>query len=150
MLNQFPEVYTLKDNLMLTHYMIGGSYTDFKDAASARNQVKLAGAKDATILAFYDGNFVPLNKKGVVYKVQLGAFKSTPDQKFMSTFKQFKDGSKSKDSLGLTHYLVGSYTDLQVAISASDKVNQGSVKGSFVVAFYNGNKISIPDVVKLP
>jgi hypothetical protein len=149
MLNQYPDVTVIKDNLGLTHYLIG-SDTSFKDAVNSRAQAKLAGAKEATIMAFNDGNYVSFNKSGVVYKIQLGVFRNIPDPKFMNTFKQFKDGSVSKDNAGLSHYLVGAYPDFQSALAANDKANQGGVKDSFVVAYYNGNKISIPEIMKLP
>ncbi len=149
LLNQFEDVSIIKDKQGLTHYVVG-SYGGFQGAVNARDQAKLAGAKDASVVAFTNGEFSSLNKKGVIFKVQLGVFRATPDQKFQNMLKQFKDVTITKDSLGLTHYMVGSSEDIQGAFAAKDKAAQAGKKDSFIIAFYNGTKISIPDILKLP
>jgi len=85
---------------------------------------------------------------GLVFKIQLGAFSNTPDQTFMSMFKKLPGGSVVKDNAGLSHYLSGSYNDLQSATTARDAAKAKGIN-TVIKAIYNGQFISMSEAMNI-
>jgi hypothetical protein len=147
-----------------------GNMSSYSDAVKYLNQLKALGYTDAFIRATKDGKNITIGQAtatnganapkaangtgsaaaiaqaigtGLVYKIQLGVFGNiAPDQHFMSVLNQFQDLKIVKDNAGLSHYLVGSYSDFKSANAARDQAKAGGIKDVCVMAFSNGHYIS--------
>ncbi|MDF2436561.1 MAG: WD40-like beta Propeller containing protein [Bacteroidota bacterium] len=91
-----------------------------------------------------------VSDSGVVYKVQIGAFKDEVPLSIANQFLKIANkGIKNyKDPNGLTIYTLGSFTSYEQASSLKAEI-AGVVSDAFVVAYNNGNKISIDEAKSL-
>lgn len=86
---------------------------------------------------------IPVNSKqpsGLVYKVQVGAFRNPLPQ---DHFKEFAPISGEQLNNGITRYMVGYFTTFDPANEAKGKVNGIGYGDAFVVAYCNGERITI-------
>ena len=80
---------------------------------------------------------------GLVYKVQIGAFRNEPDKKY---FDKFAPVSGQSLDNGITRFMVGYFTNFNPANTAKTKVRgMGDYKDAYVVAYYNGERVSISE-----
>lgn len=86
------------------------------------------------------------DQSGIVYRVQLLATGKTmkPDD-----FKGIQPISVEKAPNNIQRYLGGEFSNIQDASSAKDKYVKLGFSSAFVVAFYNGSKISLQEASKL-
>jgi hypothetical protein len=94
---------------------------------------------------YSDDNPIPLNPKlpnGLVYKVQVGAFRKPIPQ---DLFKGFAPISAEKVRDDITRYRVGYFTSFDIANQSKNKVRQLGYKDAFVVALMNGERIKISE-----
>ena len=90
-------------------------------------------------------NPIPVNPKlpdGLVYKVQVGAFRNPIPQ---DLFKGFAPISAEKVRDDITRYRVGYFTSFDIANNSKNKVRQLGYKDAFVVAIMNGERITISE-----
>ncbi len=90
-------------------------------------------------------NPIPVNPKlpdGLVYKVQVGAFRNPIPQ---DLFKGFAPISAEKVRDDITRYRVGYFTSFDIANDSKNKVRQLGYKDAFVVAIMNGERITISE-----
>ena len=89
-------------------------------------------------------NPIPVNAKqplGLVYKVQVGAFRNPLPQQ---SFNKFAPISGQALQSGVTRYMVGYFTNFSPADAAKEEIHGiGGYNDAFVVAYYNGERISI-------
>jgi hypothetical protein len=79
--------------------------------------------------------------EGLVYKVQIGAFRNEPRKEY---FDKFAPISGQTLNNGITRYMVGYFTSFNHANTAKTQVRgMGDYKDAFVVAYYNGKRISM-------
>ncbi len=94
--------------------------------------------------AVYTEEFrIPVTNKvtsGLVYKVQVGAFRNPLPQ---DHFNQFAPISGEKLNNGITRYMVGYFTTFTPANDAKGKVNAIGYGDAFVVAYCNGERITV-------
>lgn len=158
----------------LYKYMTG-SFTSIEGAAKLKVEMLLNGYPGAFIAAYKDGKRVTLeeagatlvkksdvsetpesesagaiNKKLVKFKVQVGVFKNQPPNNLLSIFSKLKDLNGERTSSGLTRYVVGSFTDYKEAEAfKNDIVTKYGLTGSFVVATFNNEYISIQEAFEI-
>jgi myosin heavy subunit len=92
---------------------------------------------------------IPVNIKqpdGLVYKVQIGAFRNPIPQ---DLFKGFAPITGEKTDSGLTRYLAGLFNNINSANNAKDAIRELGYNDAFVVAYYNGERISIAEARRL-
>ncbi len=77
---------------------------------------------------------------GLIYKVQVGAFRNPLPQ---DHFKEFAPISGEKLNNGITRYMVGYFTTFAPADTARTEVNALGYTDAFVVAYCNGDRITI-------
>ena len=90
-------------------------------------------------------NPIPLNPKlpkGLIYKVQVGAFRNPIPQ---NLFKGFAPISAEKVKDDITRYRVGYFKTLQNANDAKNQVRSLGYKDAFVVALNNGSRIKLSE-----
>lgn len=82
------------------------------------------------------------NSNKVVFRVQLGAFKTQPDMKF------FKNTSNLivLESGGLFRYYSGAFDNFQEAAEHKVKMSVNGFEGSFVTPFKGGKKVTLESV----
>lgn len=92
---------------------------------------------------------IPMNPalpEGLVYKVQVGAFrKSLP----ANHFNQFAPLSGEKLDNGITRYTAGLFLKFNSANEAKTAIRKKGYSDAFVVAFMNGKRISLTEARKL-
>jgi hypothetical protein len=158
----------------LYKYMTG-SFTTFDQAAKHKVEMLLKGYQGAFITAYKDGKRVALEKAGatpakkedqldqsdstavnafdkklVSFKVQVGVFKNEPPSDKQEIFAKLKNVSKESTSAGLIRYVVGNYSSYSAAQAAkADLSKTPGLEDAFVVAFYNGQYISIQEAQEL-
>lgn len=91
---------------------------------------------------YSDETPIPLGDQpsGLVYKIQVGAFRNPLPQ---DHFNEFAPISGEKLNNGITRYMVGYFTTFDPANSARSEVNRLGYSDAFVVAYCNGERISI-------
>jgi len=86
---------------------------------------------------------IPVNEKlpeGLVYKVQIGAFKNPIPQ---NLFKGITPIAGETTSQGLTRYMAGVFVKYTTADFAKNQIRDFGYRDAFVVAFLNGKRIPI-------
>jgi hypothetical protein len=150
-----------------------GSFTNFDAAAKHKVEMILKGYNGAFIAAYKDGKRVSLteagatmpkkgeqeisdssavngaNKNLVTFKVQVGAFKNEPPAEKLELFNKVKGISKETTSAGLNRYVVGSFNDYKSAEALKAEMIRNGLTDAFVIAFFNGEYISIQEAIEL-
>ncbi len=81
---------------------------------------------------------------GLVFKVQIGAFRNPIAQ---NLFKGIKPVTAEKTPQGLMRYTAGLFNKFETANNAKTQVNGLGYRDAFVVAFFNGKRISINEAL---
>lgn len=92
---------------------------------------------------------IPINPplpEGLVFKVQIGAFKKPIKQ---SAFRGLQPITGETTTRGFTRYTAGLFKELPKANAAKNKVHRIGYRDAFVVAFYNGKRISLKEAETL-
>ena len=88
---------------------------------------------------------IPINPKlpeGLIFKVQIGAFAKPIAQ---NAFKGLQPLAGETTANGMTRYTAGTFTEFVKAKGALNKVKDMGYKDAFIVAFYNGKRITLKD-----
>jgi len=95
--------------------------------------------------AYSKVNPIPLNPglpDGLVFKIQIGAFrKPIPDD----SFKNLQPVSAETSRPGWLRYCVGMFRTFEPANLVKKELRKGEYKDAFVVAYYNGERISLQE-----
>ena len=92
---------------------------------------------------YNSSNPIPLNvkaPKGLVYRVQVGAFRKPIPQNLYSSFNPVS-GELSPN--GLTLYMAGYFNNARNAVTARKQIQQLGYSDAFVVAYCDGKKITL-------
>lgn len=77
----------------------------------------------------------------LVYKIQIGVFRNAPDEKKLIPLKPVS--SEMMAESGLVKYFSGQFASYEEASSQLTSVREKGFPGAFVVAFYNGEAITV-------
>jgi hypothetical protein len=95
-----------------------------------------------TARSFYDSSTpIPINPpmpSGLIYKVQIGAFRNAIKQ---DAFKGIKPITGESTGTGLTRYSAGEFTNFAEANFARDEIRGIGYRDAFVVAYRNGKRV---------
>ena len=113
-----------------------------------RSYQEIQGGEEAVKEAEAAGKKVTTTKKtNPVYKIQIGVFRNTPDEEVL---KKLPSVSKIPiPDKGLTKYFAGEYPSYEEAQKDLQKVRDLGFSGAFIVAFYNGKRISVSKAKEL-
>ena len=84
----------------------------------------------------------------VIFKVQLGIY-SKNDVIELSKLNDLEGVEKTEISEGIHRYTIGTYTSIQGAMLKLNKVVKQGYEGSYIIAFYNNEQISIKKAKEL-
>ena len=84
--------------------------------------------------------------EGLVYKVQVGAFRNPISP---AIFKGIQPLTGEQTTSGLTRYFAGEFKVLNTANAAKNEVRGLGYSDAFVVAFYNGKRISLTEAARM-
>ena len=102
-----------------------------------------------TDITYSDENPIPINPgnpDGLIFKVQVGAFRKPIPQ---DLFKGFAPISAEVIRDGITRYRVGYFTAWEIANNAKNEIRSIGYSDAFVVAIYNGEYMSLSEARKL-
>ncbi|MFN7013640.1 MAG: SPOR domain-containing protein [Bacteroidia bacterium] len=94
-------------------------------------------------VVYNESNPIPLDvelPEGLIFKVQVGAFRNRIPQ---DLFKGFAPVTGETTPSGLTRYTAGFFKAFETADLAKDVIKGYGYEDAFVVAFFNGKRISI-------
>ena len=154
-----------------------GRFRRYQSAVNALKIVKETGFTDAFIVAYQDGinittekglllepkNAPVINPKiaklsnesskdEVVIKIQIGAFKGTIPEDVLESYKMLASGKKVEQYVnenGIRIYTIGNFYNFDEAQSLKKYMVERGNEGIFLVAFKNGQKISVQEAKKL-
>lgn len=104
---------------------------------------------NSRVSAYSKSRPIPFNidmPKGLVYKVQVGAFRNPIPQ---DHFKGFAPISGETTNIGLTRYTAGLFGNFAAANLAKNQIRGMGYSDAFVVAYYDGKRISIAQAAKV-
>ncbi len=143
------EAVNLQEEALLLYMQYLDGNTSVQDSLMNNKAVKenisyqeIQGGEEAVKEAEASGKKVTTTQKAKpVYKIQIGVFRNTPDEQAL---KKLPPVSKiSIPDKGLTKYFAGEYPSYEEAQKDLQKVRDSGFSGAFIVAFYNGNRISV-------
>ena len=90
------------------------------------------------------------SEPGIVYKIQIGAFRSTRNQTQLNTLNAISINGLNTytNANGLLVYTTASYPSYELAAAARTQIINNGNAGVFIIAFDNGNRISLRDARK--
>ncbi len=119
-------------------------------AAAANNQTTKPAttktAREVTKSAFEQPDKKADTQKPV-YKIQIGVFRNNPDSNALSKIPEVS--SKPVAGKNITRYYSGNWHKYNDASQNLQRVRNNGFPGAFVVAFLNGNQISVEEAKKL-
>lgn len=133
-----------------------GAYSSMKQANVYRDKVRKNGFETAFTVAFKDEAPVDVpvkeeegtdtaSNEGIVFKVQLGAFKNEVAPEKMNGIE---DVSKETTESGYTRYLTGSYNSFEEAYDLKEKIKLNEeFKGAYVVAYKGSKQVKLSKVI---
>lgn len=134
------------------------SESEAKDAELAKLREELAQAKEQAIAAqkvpepepaavttASTANSVKSVSPGLVYKVQIGAFRKKNLEKYLNNHKNF---SGDVDQDGTRKYTLGEFSDYWEADRFKKYLREMGVKDAWLVAYKNGQRIPIKDALE--
>lgn len=114
-----------------------------KEAAEKLAAEKLARDKEEEGNSY--GLYSRSISKGVVYKVQLGAYKNFDMTKYFNNHKNF---SGEIDDDGTMKYTVGEFTEYWEAEQFKKLLREMGVKGAWIVSYQEGKRIPLKDALE--
>jgi hypothetical protein len=116
--------------------------------ASART-IKVEGLEVTAGNAYSAANPIPVDAKvpdGLVFRVQIGAFKSRlPD----NSFRGLSPLNAETTSNGYIRYTAGNFNKLENANAVKNDLRNLGYSDAFVVVFYNGKRISLNEALDI-
>lgn len=158
----------------LYKYMTG-AFADINIAAKNKIEILLKGYDGAFITAYKDGKRIMLkdagattnsaketieeipdnkaisgvNKKLVLFKVQIGALIYEPTAENKIKFSKIKNLEKEATAKGLNRYVVGPFNDYNTALKTKNNLMANGVTDAFIIAFFNGEQITTQEAIEL-
>ena len=134
----------------------------FKDSIQLANQLQekktiLPHKEIPDTITFYGTKPTPAEIKteessGIVYKIQIGSFKSkVPDSvaKLIKKLSVLRKVENYKDEKGFTIYTTGNLNKYAEAVTLQNQVKQEGMKNAIIEAYQKGKKITVAEARKI-
>lgn len=115
------------------------------DKVKAQLQESEKKIADAQATAAKNGPGAPMTMNGVMFKVQVGAFKNKDLTKYFQNSKNF---SGDVDADGTKKYTLGYFPDYWEAENFKKYLREMGVKDAWIVAYKDGNRVEIKEVLE--
>jgi DNA repair exonuclease SbcCD ATPase subunit len=112
------------------------------DLQTAQNQLQEASAKQAVAT---EASATTVSTKGVVFKVQIGAFKNKNLEKYVRNNPNF---SGETDTDGTKKYTIGYFRDYWEADTFKKYLREMGVKDAWIVPYRDGDRVALKDVLE--
>ncbi|MDP3557926.1 MAG: SPOR domain-containing protein [Bacteroidota bacterium] len=171
--NTSAGVLELKTGESVFRYVTKG-YKTIEEAASVRADLVVQGYSDAFVTAYREGKRIPLNqtkatvektykedlneekifssvdKKLVIFKIQLGALKKPVLEKMTDEkFKDLKDIEKQTTVSGTIRYSTGTFNGYDAAEKYRKELEAKGFYDAFIIATFKSEIISIQEAMEL-
>ena len=87
------------------------------------------------------------NVQNLEYKIQIGVFRNPPNKEALDKIPTISQSETDSD--GLTKYYSGSWKKFEEALSMVNTVRAAGFPGAFVIAFLDGERISLENAKKI-
>ncbi len=134
-----------EENTTVSMADVESAYSRSLDLSTAVNQTIFAKTKNV----YSETRPIPVDIKlpeGLVYKVQVGAFRNPIPQ---SLYNDFAPVAGEQLNNGITRYTAGLFTAETQANSAKTDIRGLGFSDAFVVAYFNGERISLAEARNL-
>lgn len=151
--------------------VMSGEYDNYADAAKRKVEMQYKGFEEAFVTVFKGGNRISLksagvqftepvkedtvsvgpnviNKKSVVFKVQLGVYKNNPPADMKKIFEELKDIEQTETVSGLNRFSCGKFSSYDEAKKYKEELISKGVKDAFVIAFFKDQLIDIQEALE--
>ncbi len=101
--------------------------------------------EDLTVETPIEDEIITKPENEVVYKIQIGAFKTELPPASKNLFKKLSVLRKIDtytDEKKITYYTIGEVTNFKDAVKLQDQVRKESIKDAFIIIFKDGKKLS--------
>ena len=139
------------DNLIIAEKQKAEKKIDEKVAETA-----VAAEKAAIVsseMQVEKGIIEPEVKENIIYKIQIGSFqngKITPTFKTLYTrLSKLRKIDDYTDAKKFKIYTIGNFVNYADATTLKNQLKLEGVKGAFVIAYKNGKKIPVTDIIKI-
>ena len=129
------------------NFVSDSAETDLYEKNAGLNEKSVVEIPGFSILSdcpYSDENPIPIDidlPGGILYRVQIGVFSKAIPQ---NAFKGFTPVTGEKTSSGsLTKYFIGLFRSFKATEAAMVKIQNEGFKDAFIVAYYNGERISL-------
>ena len=137
-------------------HIVTEGYDSYEEALERRNELYFMSYENSNVIAIKEGQIVEakdymdlsqsnekVNAYGdVIFKVQLGIY-SENDVTEVIKLNELEGIEKTEISEGIYRYTIGTYTSIQGAMLKLNKMTKHGYEGSYIIAFYNNEQISI-------
>ena len=169
----FKDVLEVPSNDGITRYY-SGSFSDINEATKHKNKAEMNGFKGAFVVPFKNGKRISFSDaeqtvtkqqnnlekikdrkeiisdqtSNVTFAVQVASCKERASSTDLNKYKKYGQLS-SVNMNGMIKYIVGSFSDYSAAQQLREKIIAGSIKGAFVVGYYDGKIIPASKAVNM-
>jgi hypothetical protein len=160
----FNDAAKAKTNILLKGYS-GAFISAYKDGkrvslssvgattTSAPATPKQKANKKKAVVEDLNTSEKPMNavdKKLIVFKVQIGVFKNEPPAEKQTKYKSLKETvGQENTAIGLVRYTVGNTNNYNEAQKLRNKMQDAGLDDAFIIAFFNGQYITIQEALEL-
>lgn len=88
-----------------------------------------------------------VNDPQLIYRIQLGAFSKSIPRDYYNKFNDHK--TEKIAGTNLTRFMIGSYQKISEVTTAQKHLQLNGFNDTFIVAYYNGERIDIAEALKL-
>ena len=143
-------------------HIVTQGYDNYEEAVERRNELYFMSYENAKVVAIKEGQIIEAKDYmdlsyteentaaygDVIFKVQLGIY-SKNDVVELSKLNDLEGVEKTEISEDIHQYTIGTYTSIQGAMLKLNKVTKQGYEGSYIIAFYNNEQISIKKAKEL-
>jgi len=137
-------------------HIVTEGYDSYEEALERRNELYFMSYENSNVIAIKEGqiveakDYMDLSQSNetvdaygdVIFKVQLGIY-SENDVTEVIKLNELEGIEKTEISEGIYRYTIGTYTSIQGAMLKLNKMTKQGHEGSYIIAFYKNEQISI-------
>jgi hypothetical protein len=167
---EVPDLVEIKGNDGITRVM-SGEFETYEQAAKRKVEMQTKGFEEAFVTAYKGGERISLrtagvqfnqpvkedtvsvgpsviNKKFIVFKVQLGVYKNEPPANMQKLFNSINNVEITETISGLKRYSTGKFSTYEEAKKYKEELIAKGISDAFVIAFFKEQLIDIHEALE--